>query len=66
MTSTLTRAEREQPFRMPDAAVEPLDEGPTRTALEILDTGNAFVFVDRDPKGDFPVVDTSLKWKDDH
>lgn len=63
--ATLTRAELAAPFRVPDTEAEPID-GPTRTALEIEDLGEVFVFIDRDPDQDFASVDVQVLRKDNH
>lgn len=63
--ATLTRAELAAPFRVPDVEPEPIT-GPTRTALEIEDRGEVFVFTDRDPDQDFAAVDIQVLRKDDH
>lgn len=45
--ATLTRAERELPFKIEDAPFDPI-EGPTRLALEIEVDQEAYWFVERD------------------
>ncbi len=47
VTATLTRAEREAPFREVDPETDPII-GPTRLALEIEDSGNCFRLIERD------------------
>lgn len=53
--STLTRAEREAPFQLGGDDPEPL-QGPTRVALEIVETGGICWFSERDPGRGFALV----------
>lgn len=62
---TLTRAELEAPFRVPDNDIEPLD-GPTRLALMIDEGEDAFHFEER-AIGDLGiVVNREVVLKDNH
>jgi hypothetical protein len=59
--STLTRSEREAPFREAEPDPEPLT-GPTRTALEIIEEPAGFWFVDRHPRT-FEKIEASIRAK---
>lgn len=64
--ATLTHAERAAPFQAAPADTDPLT-GPTRTALEIVESDNLFTLFDRDlSTGDDPIEITVIAKKARH